>query len=159
MERHNHDKDKHPMLKKKHILIIFILLLGVIASILIFSVPNFVKAENLRNKQEELALKLGINITDYPYPSAFPDGYFYSVLKPGMPLEEVHQLVNGYEKVFNCGKYGEIYYYFSENDNDAHKFMIIYDQDYTYQELRGEDKNSDTIGTAGWCNSGLLENK
>src|SRR5262249_46383763 len=111
-------------------------------------------------QQRMLAKELGVNIDDYPYPHAFPNGYFYSVLKPGMTIEQVHDIVKGYKKVFNCGDY-EVYYYFSSSDSHALKFESNYDlsadkQDYVFLSLEVEDSNSRTIFVDG-CTSGLLK--
>ena len=65
-----------------------------------------------KKEQEKLAILLGINIKDYPYERAFPIGYFYKVLKPGMSISEIHGLVQGYEKVLRCST-GEPAYYYS----------------------------------------------
>jgi len=57
---------------------------------------------------EELASELGVRISDYPYEKSFPVGYFYTVLKPGMTIEEVHKIVRSYKQVLRCKSYSEI---------------------------------------------------
>lgn len=105
--------------------------------------------------QEELAKELGVEILDYPYPSSFPSGYFYSVLKPGMSLSEVHNIVQGYEKVVNCRNVSEIYYYFSVELEQAKRFKLIYDGDGKFLRFEGEDNDSRTLRTDG-CLPGLI---
>jgi hypothetical protein len=112
-------------------------------------------------KQKDLANQLGIKITDYPYPKAFPEGYFYTVLKPGMTVDEVHHVVQDYEKVYRCRSsadtrfYSEIYYYFSVKDQGALRFEVFYDQKEKFEKLQGEDNNSSTIRTDD-CEIGLI---
>lgn len=104
-----------------------------------------------------LATQLGVRVEDYPYPSAFPEGYFYTVLKPGMTIYEVHQIVQGYEKVLHCEDVEtEIYYYFSSEDGKALRFAIVYDDQWRFWRLRGEDTNSRSIRTEG-CEDGPIK--
>ncbi len=106
--------------------------------------------------QQELAKELGVEIQDYPYPFAFPSGYFYIVLKPGMSVAEVHEIVQGYEKVLHCGKNAEVYYYLSAELENAERFWLIYDDQGKYQRFQGEDNDSGILSTAG-CVAGLIE--
>lgn len=111
---------------------------------------------NQKRIQEDLAKQLGVKIGDYPYESSFPEGYFYTVLKPGMTINEVHQIVQGYEKVLHCEDIEtEIYYYFSSEDEIALRFAIIYDDQWKFWRLRGEDTNSPSIRIEG-CKDGPI---
>lgn len=106
--------------------------------------------------QRDLAKELGVEIPDYPYPVSFPSGYFYTVLKPGMSVSEVHQIVKGYEKVMNCRNVSEIYYYFSVELEQAKRFKIVYDNDGKFVRFEGEEDDSRTLDTNG-CAPGLIE--
>jgi hypothetical protein len=110
-------------------------------------------------KQQQLAGDLKININDYPEPYTFPEGYFVTTLTSGMNIEAVHKLVLGYEKVFHCGE-SEVYYYFSENRENALKFRIFYDENHLGKERTFlsiiSQENPSTIGVDG-CVPGLLE--
>ena len=107
-------------------------------------------------QQVKLANFLHVRIEDYPYQYSFPVGYFDSVLKPGMAVDEVHNVIKGYEKVLNCGSWSEIYSYFSTDDSRALRLEIFYDTHGTYQDIQGEDRNSKTIRAEG-CVDGLIE--
>jgi hypothetical protein len=108
-----------------------------------------------RRGQLELAEQLNVTIGDYPYTDIFPAGYFDTILIPGMPIEEVHEKVLGYEKVIHCGTYKEVYYYFGTEDDKALRFEVLYDDDFGYEKLETEDDDSRTIYTKG-CVKGLL---
>jgi hypothetical protein len=107
--------------------------------------------------QIDLANYLRVEIEDYPYPKAFPAGYFDTVLKPGIALGEVHIIVQGYSKVLHCDAYREVYYYFSAYDQDALRIEMLYDESGRYEELREEDENSKTISTSDCSPGPLLE--
>ena len=109
-------------------------------------------------QQEALAEEIKVNISDYSYEYVFPVGYFETVLKPGMSLEEVHRIVIGYEEVFNCYQDLELYYYFSSDDHKAIRMLIIYDEHKKYTEIQGEEPGSPTIFVTG-CSPGLLDDK
>ena len=110
-----------------------------------------------QKQQEELAKKLGVSIEDYPNPLVFPEGYYYSILKKGMSLEEIHSIIVGYQAVFHCGDNLEVYYFFDTRDDKALRFMVfINHQDKTFKELQGEDTNSRTISLYG-CEEGVLK--
>jgi hypothetical protein len=112
-----------------------------------------------KKEQKDLANELGVSINDYPYRSSFPSGYFYSVLEPGMTLDEVHSIIMGYKKVLNCDyRRREVYYYFSTEDTKALRFEIVYDDNLKYWKFRGEDDDSRTIWTKS-CEPGLIENQ
>lgn len=138
--------------------VLFLSLLGIcFATAVILFMPAVTKQNALTVKQEELALKLGIEIEDYPNKAAFPKGYFYTVLKPGMTIEEVHLKIIEYEQVFSCYGTDELYYYLSRNDEDALRFMIHYDNEGRFVRMYGEDDDSRTLSSRG-CISGLLDN-
>lgn len=105
--------------------------------------------------QEDLANELNIKIQDYLPSYSFPVGYFHAVLHSGMHIQDVHEIVKGYQKVLHCDMYSEIYYYFSTDDDEAERIEVFYDEDGFYQWLEGEDSNSRTIRTDG-CEPGLL---
>ena len=110
-------------------------------------------------EQQQLANELNVSINDYPEPYTFPEGYFVATLTSEMRIEAVHKIVLGYEKVFQCGE-SEVYYYFSENGEDALKFRIFYDENHVGEEGTFlsiiSQENSNTIGVDG-CIPGLLE--
>lgn len=110
----------------------------------------------MRIQQEKLARTLEVRIDDYPYPFSFPSGYYYSVLKPGMTIKEVHQLIKSYEKVLNCHNVSEIYYFYDSSEEKAERFEIRYDDQKQFIEFKGEEKDSRSIQTIG-CVEGLLE--
>jgi len=128
-----------------------VILVVVVAAVL----SSQVGALPRRRMQQQLAAQLGVEIDDYPYQSAFPDGYFYSALKPGMSIQEVHAIVRGYAKVLQCGDYAEIYYYYDTADTSAHRFRLFFDDDGNFEAFQGEDDDSRTIRTDG-CAAGLL---
>jgi hypothetical protein len=137
-----------------HFLVAFALIfVGVIA---IWQILPAVIITPRERMQQELAKELGVEIKDYPYPVSFPSGYFYTVLKPGMSVAEVHQIVKGYEKVVNCGNVSEIYYYFSAEVEQAKRFKIVYDNDGKFLRFEGEEDDSRTLQTYG-CIPGLIE--
>jgi len=140
---------------KKMIIVLIVSIIGVLAISLLYISPS-VKESNLRRKQEELAIILGVKIEDYPYQVDFPAGYFYSVLKTGMTYDQVHAIVRGYESVYRCYGINEIYYYFSNDDDTALRFRLVYDKQERYIELQGEDPNSRTLGLGPGCSGGLL---
>ena len=96
-----------------------------------------------------------VDMDNFPPEKYFPIGYFFTTLKRGISIEEVHAIVRGYEKVYHCGDGIEIYYYFSNSDVEALRFMILYDQNYQYIDLNGEDDDSITISLDG-CQLGLI---
>jgi hypothetical protein len=107
--------------------------------------------------QIKLAHEIGVKIEDFPSPKAFPVGYYFTILQPGMTLDEVHKTIQGYEVVKNCRNTTEIYYYFSTNDEKALRFEVFYGIDkFRFESLQGEDKNSKTIRTEG-CLPGVIK--
>jgi len=134
------------------------ILLGFFFCVLVAGYVAFYNATNVVSKermQSELAMKLGVRIEDYPYRTSFPAGYFYTVLQPGMTLEEVHQKVQGYEKVLHCGSRSEIYYFFSSELEDAKRFKLRYDEHGKYLNFEGEEDDSRTLQING-CELGTI---
>jgi hypothetical protein len=107
-------------------------------------------------QQQALAEQLGVKIEDYPYPRIFPHYYFSEILRTGMSPKEVHNIVKGYDEIFVCGDYKEIYYYFSRNDDKALRLQIFYDNDHKYVSLQGEDDNSRYIKTEDCIYGGMI---
>ncbi|HTY25140.1 MAG TPA: hypothetical protein VMC85_18555 [Desulfomonilaceae bacterium] len=153
------------MTRKKRLVGIFILI-GIAAIIITCIIPVLNENINsiaLRKNQQELAQYLGVKINDYEGPDVFPVMYFDSVLKPGMPSDEVHQIVRGYDQVLFCFGNTEIYYYFSTEDNTAIRFGIEYDDQGKYIRLEGENPrerlllaSSKDALAAGSCVYGLF---
>lgn len=145
------------MITKKPIAIT--VLLSLVALAVLIMLASFVvrSRENaLAKKQEELAVKLGVVIEDHPYGATFPEGYFYTILEPGMSIEAVHSLVKEYNQVFSCYGTDELYYYFTNDDQKALRFMIYYDKQRNFVRMYGEDDDSRTLSKSG-CVPGLLK--
>jgi hypothetical protein len=143
-------------MKRAWIPLLILVILCILASVPLFIIPAM-KSNVRKGQQEELAKSLGVKIDDYPYPGIFPDGYFYSVLKPGMSYEEVHKIVRGYKSVYLCFGRDEDYFYFSENPDDYWQFELHFDQQGRFIELRSDiDSNSRTLGLDSSCVRGEL---
>jgi hypothetical protein len=153
---------------KKLLMILVFLAVMIICGLAILYASSLHK-NPFEEKQEDLANKLGIRIEDYSYETAFPLGYFSTSLKPDMTINEVHNIVQGYDKVLHCGEYdkdaigtnkiyyfSEIYYYFSSDDLKALRFEIFYDRQGKFERLQSEDQDSRTIRSEG-CETGLIE--
>jgi hypothetical protein len=108
-----------------------------------------------KQMQNDLAEKLGVRIEDYP--EFFPGNYFFSVLKRGMDISEVHKIVIGYDKVFRCDDFIEIYYYFSSDYEKADIFSILYDDLGKYDDMRAEEEGIHRPAPMDRCEPGLLE--
>src|SRR5574341_1480185 len=67
--------------------------------------------ESLDKERKALADRWGVNVEDYGL--YFPLDYFRDRLHKGMPIDEVHAMINDYERVLHCGYDAEIYYYYS----------------------------------------------
>jgi hypothetical protein len=115
-------------------------------------------SSSYEKKREDLADKLGVEIQDYPDESMFPLGYFDVTLESGMTLNEIHEIVQGYEKVLHCRTYSEIYYYFSTEDDKALRFEITYDEQMRLRRYQEEEIDSRTITTNG-CDNGQIPEK
>jgi hypothetical protein len=144
------------LMKKSNILffILFVLLICflLVAVVVIRSTIYVTPRERM---QIDLADRFGVKIEDYPNRSAFPVGYFSTILKPEMTITEVHEIVQGYQRVLHCGKRSEIYYYFSSDLANAKRFKIRYDDQGNYLGIEGEEDDSRTLQTYG-CDPGLI---
>jgi hypothetical protein len=140
------------MIKKVSRVIGFLLVVG----LGLFLLLKFIKTSTLQEMQESLALELGVEIDNFPYPKAFPAGYFYTVLQQGDSRAKVHEIVKGYSMVYHCADYSEIYYYFSTEDNKALRFEILYDEFSKFKSLHTEDHDSRTIRISN-CVEGKIE--
>lgn len=109
----------------------------------------------VRLRQEKLAKILQVKIEDYPFPQSFPSGYFYSILKPGMTREEVHRIMKGYEKAYDCSN-TEMYYFYSQDEDAAERLFIFYSLNGLFEKIQGEDKNSRYWLRSSDCSEGLL---
>jgi hypothetical protein len=148
--------ETYPQMKKP-----LLLTLGLLAIssclLLVIAMIVWINRPSPRVKmQADLAEELGVKINDYPFESAFPIGYFITILQPGMTTDEVHKIVIRYRKVLNCRNISEIYYYFSSDLKDAKRFEIIYDGQGKYIRIEGEEDNSRTLQTFG-CEEGVIE--
>jgi hypothetical protein len=149
-----------PMTKKT--IIWFMVILSVCVLTLALAFELLLRSQDAQNaarvqQQERLARQLGVRIKDYPAPDVFPDGYFETVLQPGMTLEQVHAIVRGYASVHHCFKDEELYYYFSKNDDGYPiRFELWYDDQGRFIDLRSEDPNEPVLGLGPACIEGLL---
>jgi len=124
--------------------------------ILLVLIMQLVSIRQKNKQQDGLAQRLGVAVEDYPYTDSFPGGYFYTVLQPGMSKDEVHSIVVAYEQAFTCYGLDELYYYYSMDDTDAFRFMVLYDNQGNFFRMEGEDDDSSTLSKEG-CTLGLLE--
>ena len=135
---------------KKNRLIIFIALLLVLA--LLFYAPKL----DRKKERMDLADSLGVSLKDYLPETGFPGSYFATKLKEGMSVDEVHEIVQGYEQVYQCWGGVEIYYFYDTDDDLAYRFEVIYDWDMTYIRAVTEDSDSKYFNVEK-CELGLLE--
>ncbi len=148
------------MKRKVYLIASMIMVLIIGASLIIIFIPQKNTKNPYEAKQEALAKQLGVHINDYPYERAFPEGYFYTILKPGMTVAQVHQIIQGYEQVYRCRSspethyYSEIYYYFGTGDKDAMRFETLYDSGGRYKRFFTDDDSSPLL-TNG-CEIGLI---
>jgi len=105
--------------------------------------------------QEKYAKQYGLKIDDYPYPLVFPAGYYETILKPGMSINQIHATIRGYASVYHCKQYSEIYYFFSKKEEKAIRFEVTYDERGNFKYLQGEEPDSPTIQLHG-CTEGLI---
>ena len=83
----------------------------------------------------------------------FPRSYFAEVIEEGQSMEEVHEIIRGYEAVYRCGQ-SEIYYYYSTNRYHALRFMVVYENG-DYAGVFGEDWNSQPFDVS-LCGEGRI---
>lgn len=129
-------------------------LICIVAGLFVWIRPLLVTTPR-EQMQQELAIELGVEIGEYPHPSNFPLGYFFTVLKPGMSISEVHKIVRGYKKALRCGETMEVYYYLGENIEDSVRFWIYYDEQGKFREFQGEGDSGRR--STSWCSPGLQE--
>lgn len=104
--------------------------------------------QNLRlDAQKRWAQKYGVNIADYPYPAVFPIYYFVDNLKRGDSIETVHTIIKGYERVYHCANWAELYYFFSSDRLSALRFTVYYDDNLQYEDITVEGTDSGDRGT------------
>lgn len=139
-------------------------LIGVVIVAYLYIAP-LVEEYQYKQMRNNLAEKLGVKIEDYPPEEFFPYDYFASVLKPGMDISEVHKIVIGYKKVFQCefdngNWYGELYYYYSVKRSNKHFIgvEIFYDDLGKFDVMGSADDSSGDIHEDR-CENGLLEIK
>ena len=136
-----------------------IILLGLITMCSLPSIRINLKYAMLRPQQKELAKEFGVNIQDYPYEASFPVGYFDSKLKPGMTIDEVHEIVKEYVGVFRCfHDFAELYFYYSLDEDKEIDFFIFYDTERNFRELKSIEILYNTASSGGpvACSPGLL---
>ncbi len=110
--------------------------------------------ESLDKERKALADRWSVNVEDYGL--YFPLDYFRAKLHKGMPIDEVHVVIKDYEKVLRCGFSGEVYYYYSADDNLALRIEATYDPySLLFQGVVGEDWEDGGIGIEG-CEPGRL---
>jgi hypothetical protein len=102
-------------------------------------------------QQEALAEALGIRVEGQTYSAIFPLDYFRTRLHRGTStIDEVHEVMQGYERVLNCSDGGqrEVYYYYSTEDNKALRIEVWYTGGRLL-DLNTEDDDSRTIQVKG----------
>jgi hypothetical protein len=88
-------------------------------------------------------------------------GYFYANLKPDMTVDEIHKIVQGYEKAYRCRSsgavyyYKEVFYYFSPDDNKALRFQIFFNKQEKFTDFQSEDDDSRMISINN-CELGII---
>lgn len=137
------------------IILLFIVFCIIMAGMMYGDFQKIILDENKR----ELAGQLGVDMDNYCI-EGFPNNYYSQELTPGMTIDEVHQVVMYYVKVYACGNNEEVYYYFSDDDMKAYRFAILYDHDslITFSKIIGEDSDSRSINIDD-CEEGLLSIK
>jgi hypothetical protein len=136
---------------------------SVLALILSLVLLKIIKREIRKQNQAELASILNVKIDEYPFPEDFPFFYYQAVLEKGMTVDEVHEIVKGYDYALNCWGYDEIYYYFGLHHNDSINFMITYDElGKAKWVISGNSDSGPDFPTIysvenGECTEGLLE--
>ena len=139
-------------------------LMAVVLMLIVLVVgKNYLEERSARLQREELARELGLDPQIHGRISYFPVNYFYKTLPPGTPISQVHQIVKGYEAVFVCGNYMEMYYYYSTSDEDAKIFTISYENNKELKQkvlriISADDENSRWL-PYGDCTPGLLDLK
>lgn len=97
-----------------------------------------------------LARELGTEIDDK---RIFPRSYFEDILAEGHSMQEVHEIVRGYESVYSCGQ-SEIYYFYSKQEHHALRMMVVY-EDGNFERVLGEDWGSQPFDVS-LCGEGRI---
>jgi hypothetical protein len=152
------DQTTEWIMQKKYETCLFISIGLVIVISLLLYVRNIFQEKEHKEKQAILAATMNVSLADDPN---LPDDYFPKVLKPGMTLEEAHEILVGYEKVSydyepNSLAYYEIYCYFDADTDRADRIMIMYDRDFSIEKIEQEDPQSKTLTTGGWPEGQLV---
>ncbi|MDZ7844618.1 MAG: hypothetical protein U5K99_07450 [Anaerolineales bacterium] len=126
-------------------------------TIYFFIIKPITIRKHIEGRRDELIETLGVNIEEDDR-KGFPVNYFYEQLEPGMTINEVHEIVVGYDAVYRCHEdyKDELYYYFGDEEGKAIRFMIFYDPEGYYYDFISEDPNSLVFGV-GECIEGLRE--
>ena len=117
---------------------------GIIFVLIVFSVLSELSLIGKNHERLVLGNELGVDYRDYPLEIYFPWKYYEEILAPGMKKSEVHQLIKGYEVLYDCGSTSEIYYFYSDDDTKALRIEILYDENNEFKEIWAEDLNSET---------------
>jgi hypothetical protein len=152
-------------MKKKIIFgLITVLLLAILCFICdqFLGIPFWIKQSSEKNRSE-LAKTLQVDLDDYVNHESFPRVYFRSQLKLGMSIADVHKIMVGYLKVYNCYKaFGrgtyEVYYYIEKNDDYADVIEITYDDNLQVDGVFTSGPPSQSAGGHA-CEQGQIESK
>jgi len=107
-------------------------------------------------QKKELGELLGVNSSQYS--ESFPIDYFRSTLSTKSKINEIHEIIIGYEKVYHCGDYEEFYLYYDADVDRALRFTINYDKDKEMEfiAMQYTDQNSGYPPIKN-CQEGLLK--
>jgi hypothetical protein len=110
----------------------------------------------LHKAQLSLGNQLGVDAEKYS--KIFPDDYFYAKLNTNMDIADVHKIVLGYKKAYNCGSNLELYLFFNADPDKAIRFGIIYDERnrMKFERVEYTDQNSGYPNIISYCKEGLL---
>jgi len=128
----------------------------IITLLLIFALYKYIPAHKRKVERRNLANLLGVSLENYPPETYFPASYFRTQLKEGMSIDEVHEIFQGYEQVYRCGKVTEIYYFYDTEDDKADRLQVFYDWDLAYISFETEDSDSKYFNVKE-CELGLLQ--
>lgn len=108
-------------------------------------------------QRQALADELGVELASYRYLTVFPFEYLEENLEKGAPIDEVHSVVRGYERVVQGHEGGtaEVYYFYTSDDDTAVRIEVGYDHDLKLRSLMSEDEDSGGIYIGG-CTEGRI---
>jgi hypothetical protein len=134
-------------------------LIGIGVIVLFWILWQGFQAIKLKVEQNELGKELGVNAKEYS--KIFPDDYFYSKLTTDMNIVDVHKIILGYKKVYNCGSNLELYLYFNADPEKAIRFGVIYNygDGMKFMHVEYTDQNSGYPNINDYCKEGLLPAK